>query len=816
MKTSERLTDNVITHIKEAIRDAGGNEVFFIGNVNSDSQVCQVTIGSRGNKTSVPALEPFMEKGDVVIHNHPGGNLNPSNADLNIASQLGNRGVGFFIIDNSVENIYAAAEPVTVKGKEKLKTEELSGHLYSGGSLSKVIPDYEERKAQIYMLKDVCESFNEDKISIVEAGTGIGKSMAYLIPALKWVTINDERIVITTATINLQQQLVEKDIPLVKKVINKDPKVVLVKGRGNYICLNRLKEAIEEYSLFEENTDQLEAISEWAAVTKTGSKSDLLIFPAKAVWSRICSEADTCHGLRCRNRDYCFVLRARREAASAKVLIVNHHLLFSDLSLRISGMGFDSTAVLPPFKRIIFDEAHNIESSATSYFSDSFSKFSIKKYLNRLYAKRKGRRYGLTLRLEKFLTETNKEKIKQVPGLVEGINDELELLNRYTGDILGDAYNLLLQQEDEEKYIEFILNPIKELTNSLLSLIRILDSIFRSLKDKDFEIDFIHEARLLVKRIKNIAEICNRFIHYTERPEEIFWIERIKAYDGSYFARYIITPLDIAPLLQEAVIEPYPTVVFTSATLTVNNKFLYWKSRLGLNFNEEFDCVEKIYSSPFNYKDNVMVFIPQDAPLPVEETYQEYSADLISHILKVSEGRALVLFTSYKMLNETYESVQPYLLNHGIHTFRQGEDERTRLLEKFKKDHSSVLFATDSFWEGVDSPGETLEVLILCRLPFRVPTDPVLKARTKAITEKGGNPFMELSLPDAIMKFRQGFGRLIRKTNDKGIVVVLDSRVIKKFYGKFFLSSIPETNVKVSKKENLIENIEDFLILIRS
>ena len=814
MKIKERLTDNAINHVREAILDAGGNEVFFIGSVNADSKVCQVTVGSRGNRNSVPALEPYLEKGDVVIHNHPGGNLNPSNADLNIASQLGNRGVGFFIIDNSAENLYAVAEPVSVKEKEHIETETLAAHLKANGSLSRVFPDFEEREEQIFMLKDVCESFNTDRISILEAGTGVGKSLAYLLPALKWVSLNDERVVITTATINLQQQLIEKDIPLVKKVIKEELKVVLVKGRGNYICLNRLQEALEEYSLFEENTEELNAISEWAGTTKTGSKSDLLILPSKGLWSKICSEADICHGLRCNNREQCFVLKARKEAASAKVLIVNHHLLFSDLSLRVSGMGFNSTAVLPPFKRIIFDEAHNIETSATSYFSDSFSKYSLRKYLNRLYFKKKGRRYGLALRLERLIKGPNKEKIKSVPGIIEGVSDQSELLDNYTAELLIDDYKLLLQVEDKEKYDELLLKLLQDLTISILSLVRLLDKILEQLDDKDYEIDYVYEARLVVKRLKNIADICSRFLHFTEHAEEIFWIEKIKGYDGSYFARYIITPLDIAPLMQEAVIDPYPTVVFTSATLTINNKFSYWKSRLGLCYEDEY--IEKIYSSPFNYKDNVMVFIPKDAPLPGEENYQEYSEDFISKVLEVSEGRALVLFTSYRMLNETFESVEPYLINHGIHTFRQGEDERSRLLAKFKKDCSSVLFATDSFWEGVDSPGETLEVLILCRLPFRVPTEPVLKARAKSVTDKGGNPFMELSLPDAIMKFRQGFGRLIRKTNDRGIVIILDARVIKKFYGRFFLSSIPATNIKISDAENLLRSIEDFIVQMRS
>ena len=368
MRASERLTARVIEEIREAIADADGNEVFLVGTLGDDGRVSAVTVGARGTDEAVPVLGPHLEEGDAVIHNHPSGALHPSGADLTVASRLGNQGIGFYIVGNDLVDIYVVAEPVAPRPVVPLDEEELAAGLSPGGALSRVYPLFEERQSQTQMLRQVCRAFNNDEICAAEAGTGVGKSLAYLVPALAWAVRNGERIVISTNTINLQQQLVEKDIPLAKKIVGEDPKVVLVKGRGNYLCMHRLAEALEEASLFEERDAELVSIREWARTTETGNRTDLSFYPTDESWSKVCSETDTCLGLRCSHREGCFVLKARREAASARILIANHHLLFADLALRMGGSGFDDPAVLPPFRRVIFDEAHNVEKAATSFF----------------------------------------------------------------------------------------------------------------------------------------------------------------------------------------------------------------------------------------------------------------------------------------------------------------------------------------------------------------------------------------------------------------------------------------------------------------
>ena len=311
-----------------------------------------------------------------------------------------------------------------------------------------------------------------------------------------------------------------------------------------------------------------------------------------------------------------------------------------------------------------------------------------------------------------------------------------------------------------------------------------------------------------MRRLKAVAEICDQFKRIEEQENDIFWLERRRTGAGESFVRYIITPLHIAPVMKEAVYDPYRTVILTSATLTVNNSFNYWKSRVGLSAAE---VMEDQFASPFNYKENVIFCVPDDIPAPNEPGYQEYVSPFLLQAIACSEGRALVLFTSYSMLNRTYAEIAPALNEQGIHIFKQGDDDRARLLDRFKNDIGSVLFATDSFWEGVDTPGEALELLVLCRLPFRVPTEPVIRARMEDIQKNGGNPFLDYSLPEAVIKFKQGFGRLMRRTSDRGVVLVLDSRVIHKNYGSIFLHSLPEVRSVVAPGTEVLSAIGKFL-----
>ena len=554
------------------------------------------------------------------------------------------------------------------------------------GALARIFPLYEMRESQVGMLRAVCDSFNGDEICAAEAGTGVGKSIAYLVPAVAWAEQNGERVVVSTNTINLQQQLVEKDIPLVKRVLGVDTKVVLVKGRGNYLCQVRLAEALEEMSLFEEQDPDLLAIQEWARTTETGSRTDLSFYPADELWSRVCSEADACQGLRCRYREGCFVLRARREAASARVLVANHHLLFADLAFRMAGSGFDDPAVLPPFKRIIFDEAHNIEKAATSFFSQSFSRFLVQRFLGRLHRRRRGRVTGHFPALAKLLGRSGLSR--KIPLLIAEVQEKVEALDAACLPLLGEEAALLLDSEALPRLSEAAGGMLASLSASIRALDGSFVEAFEKAGEKPLSAEaenVVWECKVQLSRLNGIADICDRFRAGEPGPNDIFWMEAAKGAKAERAVRLVITPLAIGPLMQQAVFEPFKTVVLTSATLTVAGRFTYWAGRIGLGARGAREPVLLTFPSPFNYRENVLLGVPTDAPAPDSPGYRDFLAQFISRALLASHGAGLVLFTSYALLRETAEAVRPALAGAGIRLMRQGEGDRARLLDAFRR-----------------------------------------------------------------------------------------------------------------------------------
>lgn len=813
MTAESRFGPEALRGLREAIRDAGGSEVLAIGSCDAKGRVTRLEVAARGNAQAVPALRPFIEKGQAIIHNHPSGALEPSAADLSIASAYGEQGLGFFIVDNAVERVYVVAEPIAVKRLAALAPEALAGMLEPGGKLSSVYKDYEQRDSQVELLEFICRGFNRGLVQIAEAGTGVGKSLAYLIPVFDWIFKNAERVVVSTATINLQQQLMEKDIPLVAKLFGRSPRACLVKGRGNYLCLNRLWETLEDASLFREENEELGAIRAWSQTTDTGSRSDLSFYPADEVWSRVCSEADACYGLRCAYREGCFVLKARREAASANLLVVNHHLLFSDLALRLAGTGFEGSAVLPAFRHIVFDEAHNVEKSATSFFSISFSRAGVGKAVSRLFRRRKNRSAGLLVSLEKAVGRSKRLKAMR-DGLL-GILELAAVLEAAAQGLLNGEGTFRLCSETSARFLSLLAEPLKELRGALNDCANQFEALFSSLGEREDRGDPAYECRVQLRRLLRVAEMCERFLRAQDHPGDIFWLEAQPASARQPSVRFVITPLDVARVMQEAVYGPYRTILFTSATLTMNGSFDFWKARVGIAAEMSREVEAGIFSSPFNYRQNVLLAVPAEAPAPDQEGYEAFVGDFVKEVLLISEGHALVLFTSYALLQSTYLRAQAALKASGIPLLRQGEEDRSKLLSRFKELEASVLFATDSFWEGVDAPGETLEVLILSRLPFRVPSDPILQARMEALKQRGGNPFWDLALPDAVMRLKQGFGRLMRKKTDWGVVLILDSRVATRQYGSFFLASLPETRKILAPSSRVLEVIEDFMARMR-
>ena len=700
---------------------------------------------------------------------------------------------------------------------KKLDTQRILNTLREGGSIASSLEYFEPRRPQLDLMELVIRCFNENAIGAAEAGTGVGKSFAYLLPALHFAVESGERVVISTATIPLQQQLFGKDIPLVKAAINAKVKAVLVKGRGNYLCRRRLSDALLEPELAgSDEQGQIEAISRWAETSGGGGREELAFSVADSVWSRVCSDADLCMGKACPEQGRCFVLALRREAAAARIIVVNHHLLFADLAARKGGAGYESAAVLPPYSRVVIDEAHTMEKAATSFFSGEFSKVGILHYAGRLYRKRRAMKSGLLVRICSLINE-GEDSLKTLASALDGVR-------KAAGELDGPGLELCAQDgvfrfspsRNNASADSALFPPLLALRKKLLAFTEAARGVIELLPENDPDEapvsgDFsVWELKTILRRFEEIAGICSDFTGYREKPGEVMWVER-RGSGADAWPAFTRSPVELAESLKESLFQPNKTVVCVSATLAVSNNFNYWAMRCGAAYVADRPFFSGCFPSPFPYSSAVLLAAPDDAPLPDEPDYQEFVDRAVGQLASVAGGSALVLFTSYQSLQSAWRAAQPELEALGIRCLKQGDDDRSRLLQTFLNDTQSVLFATDSFWEGVDAPGDTLRLVILCRLPFRTPNDPVFEARREAVEKSGGNPFMDLSLPEAVMKFKQGFGRLMRRSSDRGVVAVLDGRILKKRYGAYFIQSLPETRTSFCNFSGILRDTENFL-----
>lgn len=816
MDISRRFTQNVITQMRADIQEAEGNEVFWAGTINAQGIVISVKVGSRGNEDSVIVNQNTAREGHVLIHNHPSGIIEPSNADQNIAANATDTSLGFYIINNEVTDVYVVVEPIKPKVLIPLDLEKTAALISNGGTLSKQNEHFEERQSQIELLKNIAESFNKNRIGVFEAGTGVGKSYAYLIPSIMWSLENKERVVISTGTINLQQQLIEKDIPAAKKITGKEVKAVLLKGRQNYVCLRRLADAGNERDLFSEDTELFDKIADWTKTTETGSRSDLAFNPPDQLWSRINSESDACMGGRCPYRENCFVMKVRKDASDANIIVVNHHLLFADIESRMNGAGYDDTAVLPPYHRIIFDEAHGIEDSATSFFSETITRYKILKQVNLLFRMRHGSMSGLLQQISVLSSEGDVSA--KAAASVNAIKDSLMCLDEAALESLDKDYTLRLYEATEIRF-QPVLAELKKLSENLAAFINIVRQVLNGIEEDDMDMPSVWETKTIVRRLEAANVLCKSFMEWSEKEDTVFWMQVKKLLPKNsgeetiYFVELTQTPLDIAPMMNTGVFEPISTVVCTSATLKTGVTFDFWMKRTGIKFAEPERISQGEFESPFPYMTNMIFGVTSDAPEPNDPNFQPWIEDAIPRLITAANGRTLVLFTSYDSLKNAYNSARVYLKNAPYTLLKQGDDDRFRLLENFKQDRTSVLFATESFWEGVDVPGDSLSQVIIVKLPFAVPNDPVFEARSEAVEKRGGSSFMELSVPHAVIKFRQGFGRLIRRSTDKGVIVVLDRRIVEKRYGKQFTTSVPMTRRMFNPLSDIVSAIEKFLPL---
>lgn len=834
-----RIVPAAADKMRSEIKDAGGREVFFAGSLSAQGLVEKVRVCARGNEDSVPALLENLAPREVIIHNHPTGDIGPSEPDLDIASICGHNGHGMFIVDNAVTRVYVVIEPFLDREIVKLDPAEMGEIFAPKGPLARLVKPFERRPQQHQMMEAVARAFNHDGIAVIEAPTGVGKTFAYLIPAVLWAVHNHERVVVSTRTINLQEQIVLKDIPVLAKCLKEPFNAVLVKGRSNYLCKRKLDRAISEMTLFEDGEGEasLKAIAEWAENTQDGSRSDLSFVPHRELWEKVCSEADTCSGSRCAQFRDCFVTKARREIAKADLIVANHHILFSDVAVKKDLGDFSSVAVLPAYRRLVLDEAHSVEDSATEYFGIQATRGGAMVLLSRFIRRERSHERGLLpflkLRLvkdaprlereeyERILTFVDEALIPSIEAVREALTVAFDCVRSLTtekcGQIGRDIKWRLTEKElndpDLREVHEVYVLPAAEEIVACANHCGELCMMLKRLKPdpatgespmtaERMELQAYH-GRLL-----RLAAALREITSEEAQPNTVRWIEIDAA--SPAIVRLLRCPLDVGACLSEWVYDNIKTIVMTSATLTVQKRFDYLFSRIGLDRTDS-DRIEKtILDTPFQFEDQALLCVLEDMPPPDDRSFHDETVQCIERILRITKGHALVLFTSFFALDNAHKRLEPTLREMGIAALKQGGAARTNILNRFRDDVSSVLFGTDSFWEGVDVAGDALQCVILPKLPFRVPTEPIQQARAEAIDASGGNSFLDYTVPQAVIKFRQGFGRLIRRRTDRGTIIVLDRRIRTKYYGRAFLESLPGTPVVCGAQKDVLEALEAF------
>jgi ATP-dependent DNA helicase DinG len=646
-----------------------------------------------------------------------------------------------------------------------------------GGILARSSLPYEYRIGQLQMARAVEKALEERRHLIVEAGTGTGKTLAYLLPALR----TGQRIIVSTGTKALQDQLYFRDVPFLETLVG-DLRVCYMKGRANYLCRHKLVTLRNQPILSGlEEIDQYRQISEWEQTTDTGDRAELSGMPESgALWAKLDARTEACLGSSCPDYRRCFITEMRRKALESDIIIVNHHLFFADLSVKREAANAPDAGILPEVAAVIFDEAHELEDVASSYFGLSVS----------------------NIRFEELARDTDallhgKAGAESLPALTQQLRDRARMF--FAGlPMTGDGRQPFTERE------QFL-----ETSGDLYTAVRV------SLQRIEAEMDAltgIDEAPGLKKRVTRLRSEFE-FLLESNANNMVYWMERrifgggtdksssshkaggFKSQSRNTFLQ--ATPIDVSELLHELVFEQIPTVILTSATLTVQGSFEHIRMRLGLS-----EARELVVPSHFQYGEQALLYLPPEMPDPRDPEFPEAAARCIQRLLEITRGRAFCLFTSYAQMHVVYERLLPVL---DFPILLHGTAPRKALLEQFRSTPNAVLFGTSSFWQGVDVQGEALSCVIIDRLPFAVPSDPVIQARMKAIEEAGGKPFFDYQVPSAVLTLKQGFGRLIRSLEDRGVLVLLDPRVTRQRYGQTFLASLPPYRMSAS-----ITDVEKF------
>ena len=624
-----------------------------------------------------------------------------------------------------------------------------------GGVLSRMHPAYEFRRGQLQMAQAVEQALEEKRHLIVEAGTGTGKTLAYLLPVIR----SGKRVIISTGTKNLQEQLFHKDIPFLEQALfpNGEGKLnaCYMKGRNNYLCRKKLYDLTDQPILSGlEEIEHYRAVAAWEKVTQTGDRAELASLPeASALWHKLDARSDTCLGQKCSSWERCFITEMHRRAMESDIIIVNHHLFFADLAIKQSSDHAPDAGILPEVAAVVFDEAHELEDVAGSHFGVSVSNMRVDELCRDVDA---------SLQRNKLLSVS-------ISGALKSLREHSQLF--FSLLPTGDGR---LAFENRREFLE-------ENGDEFLGLQQALGRLGSELENLPSKPEEIFN---LGRRAQEL-QVQLGFIMESEDRNTVFWIER-RGGRGRGTSNVFLqaTPIDVAPILKACVFEKLECAVLTSATLAVGGDFEYMRRRLGLEHVREV-----VLQSHFDYANQAMLYVPPDLPDPRTPQFAARAADRIRRLLEITRGRAFVLFTSYAQMNDVYHRLLGEL---EFPLLLQGDAPKNVLLEEFRLTPHAVLFGTSSFWQGVDVQGEQLSCVIIDRLPFAVPSDPVVAARVRAIDADGGNAFFQYQVPAAVITLKQGFGRLIRSLHDRGLLALLDNRILKKAYGRVFLESLPE------------------------
>lgn len=675
------------------------------------------------------------------------------------------------------------------------------------------------------MAQAILEAYDEDCIALIEAGTGTGKSLAYLVPAVYWALKHQEKTVITTHTIALQEQLLHKDIPFLLKAMDVELNACLVKGMGNYLCLRKLQELQDQPLLFSmEETQEVQAIEQWAEKTQEGSRSDISFPIASATWEKVAAEGETCNHVHCPHYKNCFFFRARKEAEDSQLLVVNHHLLLADIEKRRRNPGQES--ILPPYHRLVVDEAHHLEDIALESFAQRFDRIAFLRQLAKLHSDTHPERSRLSL-LRKELS------VMPVipPALLQKLDTDLPAQKRNCQAQLEQTFAELThffetviadskERESKKRITEAIsANPFwkETIIKSLLALAEEIQRLSLGLngmlddleeyKDAPFyERLSLHliDIQAIAQRLEQWGPFLEQFTRDEPKEKRVRWFDT----NGANLS-LVDAALDVSTFLNEHLFSSQRTSVLCSATIATARSFNFLKKRLGLDELEK-KMKEEIFDSPFNYKERTLFAVPTDLSAPSSPEFLSESIQAMAEAIEISKGSTFLLFTSYDMLQSCHRALANTSLAQRFPFLKQGDLPRHLLLEQFKRREGSVLFATDSFWEGVDVPGEALRCVVIAKLPFSVPSDPLYEAYAQSLEKEGLDPFFDYSVPNAVIKFKQGFGRLMRKTDDRGCVICLDHRIVKKSYGKHFLKSLPDCRTCFAPKDTIFSEMRSF------